>query len=118
MTLHQSGNDIATCTKSGQIFVWELSKNALDAIERSENVVERPKKDDGKMDIEDIVESDLSLRWEFGLKDRIISVFPMYSLHSASIYGLKWISFFGNCLAMVSRKGLFRIIAINFQLRD
>lgn len=98
--------------------MWELSKNALDAIHRSENVVERPKKDDGKMDIEDIVESDLNLKWEFGLKDRIISVFPMYSLHSPSIYGLKWISFFGNCLAMVSRKGLFRLIAINFQLRD
>lgn len=64
------------------------------------------------------MESELGLRWEFGLKDRIVSVFPMYSLHSASIYGLKWISFFGNMLAMVSRKGLFRLIAVNFQLRD
>lgn len=118
MTVHPSGNEIATCTKSGQIFFWELNKNALDAIERSENVVDKPKKDDGKMDIEDHVDSEFGLRWEFGIKDRIISVFPMYTLHSASIYGLKWISFFGNLLAMVSRKGLFRIIAINFQLRD
>lgn len=42
----------------------------------------------------------------------------MYSLHSASVHGLKWISFNGNLLAIVSRTGLFRLIAVNFKLRD
>lgn len=39
-------------------------------------------------------------------------------LHSASIDGLKWFSFMGNLLALVSRKGLFRIIAVNFEMKD
>jgi hypothetical protein len=42
----------------------------------------------------------------------------MNALHSASIHGLKWISFYGDLLAMVSRRGLFRLIAVNFPLRD
>ncbi len=56
--------------------------------------------------------------WKFKAKDRDISVFPMYALHSASINGLKWIGFYGNLLVIITRTGLLRIIAINFTIRD
>jgi len=39
-------------------------------------------------------------------------------LHSASIHGIKWITFMGNLVAFISSNGLFRIIAINFQSKD
>jgi hypothetical protein len=39
-------------------------------------------------------------------------------MHSASIDGLLWISFFGNMLSLITRTGIFKIIAINFQIRD
>jgi hypothetical protein len=72
---------------------------------------------DGAMEAEDC-EINEGSAWAFTAKDRVISVFPMYALHSASINGLKWIGFQGNLLAMVSRTGLFRIISINFEMRD
>jgi WD40 repeat protein len=34
-TLHHSGLNIATASKSGQIFFWELNTPVLEAIERS-----------------------------------------------------------------------------------
>jgi len=45
-------------------------------------------------------------------------VFPLTALHSASVQGLKWISFMGNLLATISSKGLFKLIALNFEIRD
>ena len=56
--------------------------------------------------------------WNFTAKDRAINVFPMNALHAASIHGLKWMAFYGDLIAIVSRKGLFRLIAVNFPLRD
>jgi WD40 repeat protein len=113
MTLHISGNFIATASKSGQIFFWELSKSVLQAIEKSENRTKKEGREykDISNDLEETV-------WEFTAKDRVINVFPMYPLHSASIHGLKWIGFAGNLLAMVSRTGLFRLVAVNFHMRD
>jgi hypothetical protein len=34
------------------------------------------------------------------------------------VEGLKWISFMGNLLATISAKGLFKLIALNFEIRD
>jgi hypothetical protein len=56
--------------------------------------------------------------WAFGNKDRILSVFPLSAIHSASISGLKWISFFGNLLAIITSKGCFRLLSLNLELRD
>ncbi len=42
----------------------------------------------------------------------------MSVLHAASLDGLKWIDFMGNLVALVTTKGLFKIIAVNFEVRD
>ncbi len=42
----------------------------------------------------------------------------MYCLHSASCQGLKWVSFMGHFLALVTRTGQFRLVVPNFDFID
>jgi hypothetical protein len=43
MSLHFMGLNIATASKSGQIFFWEIGPPVQNAIEKSERVVPRRK---------------------------------------------------------------------------
>lgn len=47
-------------------------------------------------------------------KDKEWNLFPFYLLHSAAIDGLKWAEFFGDLIALISSKGVFKIVAPNF----
>lgn len=64
---------------------------------------------------EDEIEEEV---WSFKAKERVINVFPLSTLHSVSIYGLKWIDFMGNLLALITRTGVFKLVSVNFEVRD
>ncbi len=42
----------------------------------------------------------------------------MNIIHSASIKGLKWVSYFGNLVIMVTKDGILKLIAVNFDYKD
>lgn len=44
LALHMSATCLATASKSGQIFFWELGKSVMDAVERSENRIKKKSK--------------------------------------------------------------------------
>lgn len=48
----------------------------------------------------------------------MFNVFPILKLHSASISGLKWAAYMHNHIAFVTKTGVFKLIAINFDMKD
>jgi hypothetical protein len=110
LALHPSDLAFATGSQSGQVVFWQVGKDVEQAIALSE---ERGWKWNGAE--ESGLEEEV---WKFKRKDRIISVFPTSMMHCATIDGLKWLDFMGNLLALVTRKGVFKLIAVNFELKD
>ena len=58
------------------------------------------------------------LKWKFKAKDRLISIFPKLMLHAASVDGLKWISFMGDLIALITIRGTFKIIAVDYEQKE
>jgi WD40 repeat protein len=112
--LHCSGNYFATASKCGQITFWHLDEKALAAIERSEELVTKRRRR-GEEEFGEEIEEEV---WGFRAKDRVVNIFPMTAVHSASVTGLKWIGFMGNLLALITETGIFKLIAINFDFKD
>ena len=49
---------------------------------------------------------------------KVYNVFPLYILHSASIEGLLWSSFYGDLVAIITKSGYLKLIAINIEEKE
>lgn len=54
----------------------------------------------------------------FSAKDKLYQVFPLTKLYSASQTGLRWAGFYHNLVALITNDGTFKLIAINYELKD
>lgn len=91
LTLHSSMKYMLETTKGGYLILWKINENLFKRLQEHQDEKE--------------------IR-------RIYNVFPTAILHSASIDGIRWASFLGDFIALVTPKGLFKIVALNVEEKE
>lgn len=91
LSLHGSMKWMLEATEGGYLVLWRINENLYQKLGEIDKVT------DGNRQV----------------INRVYNIFPTSILHAATVDGIRWAGFLGDLIAVVTLKGIFKIIALN-----